>query len=290
MTAITAPSGSASGITAISTPLPGERVLALSPETASEAATTWRRRPNLFPGRTLTTATLELSQNWQAGHIAQRAQAFSAGVVNGLEVGTRADTSVDSAQPSVQLRIAAGLALTVTGEDLRLPSDVECDWYALPVVAPPGLFSGVADDGTGARGTLLAREIGPLLLGEVLAQFPGVLPAAGVLVAQPVRFDLSDADPNDPCDQCPCGEGITSDSISDQRVADAVRLLWYAWPTEWRPLPTNPNTRRNELAHSVFEAERQLAVDECLPWELWGAPLALIHGELPLGFENTVGE
>src|SRR5687767_13457137 len=32
-------------------PLDGERVIALSPETANEAATDWLRRPNLFPGR-----------------------------------------------------------------------------------------------------------------------------------------------------------------------------------------------------------------------------------------------
>src|SRR5687767_11724111 len=36
-------------IKSIGNPLDGERVVALSPETANEAATDWLRRPNLFP-------------------------------------------------------------------------------------------------------------------------------------------------------------------------------------------------------------------------------------------------
>ena len=51
----------------IDQPLQGERVVALSPEDASRAATDWRRRPNLFAGRALTDATLQGRQAWQAG-------------------------------------------------------------------------------------------------------------------------------------------------------------------------------------------------------------------------------
>ena len=39
-------------------PLPGEQVLALSPAGGDDAARTWRRRPNLIPGRSLTALSL----------------------------------------------------------------------------------------------------------------------------------------------------------------------------------------------------------------------------------------
>ena len=71
----------------IRNPLDGERVVALSPETANEAATDWLRRPNLFPGRALTAPTLEQRQRWQASRIVVRSQAFTRGVARGLEVG-----------------------------------------------------------------------------------------------------------------------------------------------------------------------------------------------------------
>ena len=48
----------------IAQPLPGERVVALSPQNATEAAALWLRRPNVFPGRALTAATLQQRQQW----------------------------------------------------------------------------------------------------------------------------------------------------------------------------------------------------------------------------------
>jgi hypothetical protein len=49
-----------STITPLLHPLPGEQLLALSPASAEEAARTWRRRPNLLPGRSLTASALEI--------------------------------------------------------------------------------------------------------------------------------------------------------------------------------------------------------------------------------------
>ena len=53
-------------ITPIRLPLPGEQVLQLSPADAAEAATSWLRRPNLFPGRALTAPTLDARSHWAA--------------------------------------------------------------------------------------------------------------------------------------------------------------------------------------------------------------------------------
>ena len=70
-------------ITPIRLPLPGEQVLQLSPADAAEAATSWLRRPNLFPGRALTAPTLDARSHWAAGHIVQRGQAFTPGLRTG---------------------------------------------------------------------------------------------------------------------------------------------------------------------------------------------------------------
>ena len=75
-----------STITPLLHPLPGEQLLALSPASAEEAARTWRRRPNLLPGRSLTASALEIRQQLAAGVGVLQGQAFTAGVVRGLEV------------------------------------------------------------------------------------------------------------------------------------------------------------------------------------------------------------
>ena len=71
----------------IDQPLPGEQVVALSPESATESAVVWLARPNLFPGRALTAPTLQRRQRWQAGRLALHGQTLTAGIVHGLAVG-----------------------------------------------------------------------------------------------------------------------------------------------------------------------------------------------------------
>lgn len=282
-------------ITTIAKPMHGERVVALSPGTAGEAAVDWPRRPNLFPGRALTVATLDQRQRWQAGHIAQRGQAFTPGVTHGLEVGYVID-GVDSAgRAIVTLKIAAGQGLAVSGEDVVLARPIECLLSALPVVAPPSAFAGLLDadaqqaiedaaaqNADPTPGAPLPRAIGPTL-GEVVTGALTRLTPVGILVLQPVTVDTSDFDPNDPCDRCPCddgGSGADPSSFEDWRIADGVRLLWYVWPQEWLALP--PGSRlRNELAHLIFDTEAALAHGATLPWEDWGVPVALI------GLDNT---
>ena len=81
---------------------------------ASRAATDWRRRPNLFAGRTLTDATLQGRQAWQAGHLQHRARSLTAGVVRGLEVFALPGSG------GARLLIEPGQGLAVSGEDLVL--------------------------------------------------------------------------------------------------------------------------------------------------------------------------
>ena len=277
-------------ITTIAKALHGERVVALSPGTATEAATDWPRRPNLFPGRALTVATLEQRQRWQAGHIAQRGQAFAPGVVHGLEVGYEINGVDAAGRAIVTLRISPGQGLAVSGEDVVLTRPVECLLSSLPLVAPPAAFAGAVDARTQqsledaaaqnadpAPGAPLPRAIGPAL-GSVVGSSLARLVPVGILVLQPVTVDTADFDINDPCDRCPCDDGDSGAdpaSFEDWRIADGVRLLWYAWPQEWLALP--PGSRlRNELAHLIFDTEAALPHGDALPWEHWGVPIAVI--------------
>lgn len=255
-------------IEAIRRPLPGERVVELSPDSAIAAAVTWLRRPNLFPGRALTAPTLAARSDWAAGRVAQRGQAYTQGIVHGLELGYSLGAGAGGG-PRVRLQLAAGRGLAASGEDVVLVRPVEADLHALPVVAPPAVFDG---GGLGS-GALQPRAIGPAL-GALLAAQPGVLPRAGVLVLQPVRVDRADIDAGDPCDRCACDDGIVA--YEDWRYADAARLLWYAWPQDWAPLPPPGAQFRNRLAYTIFDAEARLAPDAVLPWEMYGVAVALL--------------
>lgn len=264
----------------IDQPLQGERVVALSPEDASRAATDWRRRPNLFAGRTLTEATLQGRQAWQAGRLNHRAQALTAGVVRGLEVFSL------PAVGGSRLLIEPGQGLAVDGEDVVLVRRVECALDDLPVVAPPAWLqvqAGGAGEALEADGLGLVNPRGVpdgITLADLRSSAGARFPRVGVLVLQPVTVDTSGFDPNDPCDRCPCGEGESTDSnvqaYEDWRITDGARLLWYPWPVEWRALPLTTLRLRNALAHTVFDAEAALRHGEALPWEAWGVPLALV--------------
>src|SRR5688572_25864557 len=268
----------------IEKPLDGERVVALSPDTSNAAATDWLRRPNLFPGRALTAPTVEQRQRWQAGRIALRGQAITKGDAQGLGVSYTIEPGEGDAPDDARLQITPGRALAVSGEDVVLPTPVDIRLADLPVVAEPAVFAEASGEAPpaapapGGLGVLRPRTIGTLRLGSLIAVRPDILPPLGVLVLQPIVSDRSDFDPTDPCDRCQCAESSDAapDSFEDWRTADGIRLLWYAWPDEWRALPADTARRRNALAHIVFDAEAALEHGESLPWEGWGAPIALI--------------
>ena len=264
----------------IDQPLQGERVVALSPEDASRAATDWRRRPNLFAGRTLTDATLQGRQAWQAGHLQHRARSLTAGVVRGLEVFALPGSGGE------RLLIEPGQGLALSGEDVVLVRRTECLLDDLPVVAPPAWLQ-VQGGGPGEAlesdglGLVNPRDVPDgITLADLRSSAGSRWPRVGVLLLQPVLVDTAEFDPNDPCDRCPCGEGDNADSpvaaFEDWRMHDGARLLWYPWPVEWRALPLTTLRLRNALAHTVFDAEAALRHGEALPWEDWGVPLALV--------------
>ena len=241
----------------------------------------------MFAGRALSAGALAQRQAWQSGHIAQRGQQRVPGTVEGFEAVLRGDTG-SSAMAGVQVWIGAGRGLAVSGEDVVLRQPLATTLADVPVVAPPGFFADGSGVGApGADGSLNPRVIG-VALGALQAAARSTLPAVGVLLLQPALTDTSDFDPLDPCDRSDCSSDGTGDpaAFEDWRIGDAVRLLWYVWPSEWRSLPASGVAARNALAWTVFQAEAALAADVVLPWEPWGVPVALV--QLDLATEQPV--
>ena len=124
-----------------------------------------------------------------------------------------------------------------------------------------------------------ARARSAATLGGLVAAAQTSLPAVGVLVLQPVLVDTAELDPMDPCDRSACDEGTVDDvtAFEDWRIGDAVRLLWYVWPSEWRSMLAPDAQLRNALAWTIFQAEAALPSDDFLPWEPWGAAVAMVR-------------
>ncbi len=252
-------------ITPIDNPLPGERVIALSPETSEQATVTSLRRPNLFTGRTLTAPTLSGRQRWESSHLELRGQAFTPGVSRGLEVGhSLLPPILDGGGPRVRIVVNAGSGLAANGEDLVLVRQAEMDLLDVPVIVPESLQSEFKD-GENLRSAIRVR-----------------LPPVGILLLQPVMVNVADFDPNDPCDLCPCGgvgqSAFDPVSYEDWRLSDAVRVVWFPWPEgdAWQPLPDPCPRQRNSLAYKIFRMENELKGGQLLPWEPFGVPIALV--------------
>jgi hypothetical protein len=254
--------------------LPGERPLALAPELAPAVDARWQRRANLYAGRTLTAPTLRLEQTHRAARLTLSGQAVSAGIVEGLECAVETETLAGEEVPSERflLRLEPGLGLADSGEQVALDAAVRIDLLDIPVCTTPEIIAraegGEPAPPVEATGGLAARRVGPPL--RALRSPAAGLPRAGVLVLQPAIVEaIGEFDPDDPCER-----DAVSEAFEDQLEIDALRLIYYAWPTEWRALPVADAQWRNRLAHAVFETQR--AQGAALPWEAVGVPIALI--------------
>ncbi|HEY2294739.1 MAG TPA: hypothetical protein VGM86_28895, partial [Thermoanaerobaculia bacterium] len=243
-------------VTPIRPPLDGEQVLAVDPPLQPRVDAGWRRRLNLFTGRSLDATALSAEQRSRAARAVLLAQAVTPGIVAGLAASLGGTALRDAV-----LDVTPGLGITAYGEDVRLPRTLHMPLANLQVDAPVALLDG---GGAGA-----GRRLGPTL-GELLDKNVA-LPPVLVLVLQPVTVEeVGGADPGDPCERDP-----QSEAFEDQRTVDACRPILYAWPTDWLPLPAAGPAWRNRLAWAVFERAR-LAAGQPLPWEETGLPLALV--------------
>ena len=258
--------------------LDGERVVAVDPPLKPNLETDWRRRLNLYTGRSLSDTALTIEQDGRAGRLATRGQMVSAGVVSGLEIDfeqvPRTPTDDDPRSEVFFYKINSGFGIAASGEDVMLPRKLQVDHGSTRVYAPTTLLEPdprIEETVPGEGRALVARTLGPRLA-DLSADAKAGLPRAGILVLQPVVAEVvADLDDTDPCEQDP-----QNFAFEDWELIDGARLVLYAWPTEWTPLPAPDSRWRNRLAYTIFEQEAMLGVDELFPWEELGVPIALV--------------
>jgi hypothetical protein len=239
-------------VSPLANPLDGEQIVAVDPPLAPRVDAGWRRRLNLFTGRSLDASALAAEQRARATKSALLARALTPGIVNGLEVSL-----AGSGFGNAELDLAPGLGITAWGEDVRLARGLRVRLDLLQVV---DLMAG--DHGGGAG----------LTLRELLDQNASVPPAL-ILALQPVLVEeIGVGDPFDACERDP-----QTEAFEDQRTADACRPLLVPWPAAW-PLPDPGPHWRNQLAWIIFEKARTNP-GELLPWEEAGVPLGLVGND-----------
>lgn len=272
-------------VTPITDSLSGEHIAAVFPELKPDANLGWNRRLNLFTGRALSDKALITEQQGRAGLLAQRGQMASPGAISGLEVTVEPPAPAVSPAPAnpAYYHLAAGLAIDASGEDVVVPRPLRISVWDVSVYAPAALLEGGTDapppaDSPPSNGASppsnarVARRLGATLAELMRTGIANSLPRAGVLVLQPIVADVvGKGDPRDPCEIDP-----QNDAFADWQRVDGCRLVWYAWPTEWVPLPVAGDQWRNRLAYAIFNAEKDAAPDRPLPWGEVGVPIALV--------------
>lgn len=241
----------------------GERILGIEPPLARAPDAGWRQRLNLFPGRQLTQAALELEQTGRDGHLALLARALSAGVVKGLEVNL-----VTAGEPAAQIDLAAGWGLTTGGQIVTVDRARRLRLADIPLFGPAGLVD---------PGGRAAPE--QWVVGRSLAELPEVeLPPVMVLLAQPLRIRQ---DGNSGATTEDCGDDAEAEAFRNRQWVDGCRLLLHLWPegdnpggAGLGPLPQRDERWRNRLAFTLFRHARQRGGH--LPWDRMGLALALL--------------
>jgi hypothetical protein len=100
----------------ISSPLPGERVVEVSPELKPVVDAGWHKRLNLYNGRNLSDAALTTQQDGIAGRLGARGQSVSPGLITGLETGF--EIVPQEGAPQFIIYISPGMGLAASGEDV----------------------------------------------------------------------------------------------------------------------------------------------------------------------------
>lgn len=304
-------------------PLEGERVIGVDPPLKPNFEADWRRRLNLYTGRSLSDTALTTEQDGRAGRLATRGQMVSPGVVSGLEVEfervAHTPTADDPRTEIFFYVINAGFGIAASGEDVIVPRRLRIDAASTRVYAPTRIFqlagetqpregetqpqeadtqpqearkessrpadgpiltavpaidarrvAELAGEARRIRRGFETRTLGPPL-GELSPEVVAALPHAAILVLQPVVAEVvGDMNDTDPCEQDP-----QNFAFDDWQIVDGARLILYAWPEEWAPLPTGTRWR-NRVAYTIFRIEASMAAGELLPWEEIGVPIGLV--------------
>lgn len=172
--------------------------------------------------------------------------------------------------------IAAGFGITAQGEDVVVLQELRVALTDLPIYAPSAILDGGIPENSEVPSPLLARKLGPSL-GELIEnKVMEKLPKVGILVLQPIVVKII-GKPTEVCDE----DDLENSAFADEELIDGCRLVLYTWPSEWLFLPERGERWRNRLAYAIFSAEKGNGLDQVMPWEEVGVPIALI------AFENN---
>jgi hypothetical protein len=248
--------------TPISNPAPGESLVGTEPQLLQQVDPGWRHRLNLYTGRALTANALDSEQAYRTGLLATIGQSVTAGTAKGLEL-----TMVANGADAV-FTITPGYGFLANGEDVRLLSTMKTTLSTLAVIDSTSgkalvSFTEFAANPSNklTAGVLLLQPITAQVSGQVMDTGTGPIEVSGNLGAS--------------CDQDP-----QEYAFEDWQIVDGARLVFFPWPVGVNALPlpdpAQQATWRSCLASTIFTAESLLGLDDVLPWNLLGVPVALI--------------
>jgi hypothetical protein len=247
--------------TPIDHPLAGESLLGIEPQLLQQVDPGWRHRLNLFTGRTLSDTALDSEQSYRAGLLTNMGQQVTHGVAKGLVL------SVNGSPDDPILTVTSGYGISASGEDISVLGTLQTKLRNLAVIDP-------------ATGTLQQTF-------NAYASNPGSGIPTGVLILQPViaevngqMFDTGTGPVVVSGNlNASCGQDPAEYAFEDWQTVDGARLVFVPWPLGVANLALpeiDPvSTWRNRLAYTIFNAEKQMAADQALPWAMLGVPVAL---------------
>ncbi|SMF27757.1 hypothetical protein SAMN02745866_01768 [Alteromonadaceae bacterium Bs31] len=252
--------------TPIANAVKGEKIVDIRPQLELYPQVAWKQRLQHFSGRALTQYGLNREQNWLNGQLAAMGRVVAAGVLEGLNVNLQTDVQAGEDVLALQhLHISAGRALSCGGNPIVANRDFSVPLENLMVFRHnlhPQFNTGDTGEPSG-----YARELP--VFSELREE--GTIPRAGILVLEPHFAEIWQAEDED---ACPVDESNLP--FENWQLVDACRLVLYTWPDPWLPMPSPGEAWRNRLAQAVFEKERSMDAHQVHPWQLLGAPLALL--------------
>ena len=162
------------------------------------------------------------------------------------------------------LGVTAGYGISASGKDVYLHRDIKTTLSAISVIDP------VTGESKQSFADYVKVSINKSFAGILVLQ-PVVVEATGRTLDTGTSPLIVSGNLSASCDQDP-----DENAFADLQIVDAARLVFVAWPDSLAlPPQAPPETWRNRLVYTIFNAEQALGPDETMPWAIAGVPVAL---------------